>query len=102
MEWIAYLAHTSTLLLVNAWLAAVSSAVFLAVHLTGGKAKRVGGLALLSLSYGTFAAGFFLLVVAVAQEHNDALTLIGNLTLDIATVLTLVAVNAYLRRPLLP
>ncbi|WP_369977129.1 diguanylate cyclase [Xanthomonas bundabergensis] len=83
-------------------LAAVSSAVFLGIHLTGRKAKQVGGLALLSLSYGIFAAGFFLLLLPVAPQHDDALTLIGNLTLDIATVLTLVAVNAYLRRPLLP
>ncbi|QNH14267.1 GGDEF domain-containing protein [Xanthomonas sp. SI] len=102
MEWIAHLAHAGTLLIVNALLAAVSAAMFLALHLTAGKARNTRGLLLLSLSYGTFAAGFgTLLLPRASPGHPDAMGLIGNLTIDIATVLTLFAVNAYLRRPLL-
>ena len=102
MEWIAHLAHAGTLLIVNALLAAVSAAMFLAVHLTAGKARNARGLLLLSLSYGAFAAGFSTLLLPHASPgHPDAMGLIGNLTIDIGTVLTLFAVNAYLRRSLL-
>ncbi|MCC4594101.1 GGDEF domain-containing protein [Xanthomonas campestris pv. phormiicola] len=90
------------MLLVNALLAAVSSAMFLALHLTRRKAKHTRGLLLLSLSYGTFAAGFgALLLPRAAPGHADPMGLIGNLTIDLATVLTLFAMNAYLRRPLI-
>lgn len=102
MEWIAHLAHAGTLLIVNALLAAVSAAMFLALHLTGRKAEHVRGLLLLSLGYGGFAAGFGALVVAPAfPAQAAAVTLAGNLVIDAATALTLLAVNAYLRRPLL-
>lgn len=102
MEWIAHLAHAGTLLIVNAMLAAVSSALFFAIRLTGRKAKHTDGLLLLGLSYATFAAGFGALVLpAGLPAHATALGLIGNLTIDAATVLELCAVNAYLRRPLI-
>ncbi len=102
MEWIAHLAHAGTLLIVNALLAAVSSAVFFAIHLTGRKAKHTNGLLLLSLSYGAFAAGFGALVLPrLLPAHGVPFGLIGNFTIDAATVLALLAVNAYLRRPLI-
>lgn len=101
VEWIAHLAHAGTLLIVNALLAAVSAAVFLAIHLTGRNAAPVRGLRLLGLSYATFAAGFGILLLPALPVYNASVGLIGNLTLDLATLLTLVAVNAYLRRPLL-
>lgn len=100
MEWIAHLAHAGTLLIVNALLAAVSAAVFLAIHWTGRKATPVRGLLLLGLSYGTFAVGFGILLLPALPVYDASVVLLGNLTLDLATVLTLVAVNAYLRRPL--
>ncbi|OAX57919.1 signal transduction protein [Xanthomonas translucens pv. poae] len=102
MDSITHLVHAGTLLIVNALLAAVSSAVFFAIHLTGRKAKHTNGLLLLGLSYATFAAGFGALVLPTAlPAHGTALGLIGNLTIDAATVLELCAVNAYLRRPLI-
>lgn len=101
MEWIAHLVHAGTLLIVNALLAAVSSAMFLALHLSGRKAGHARGLLLLSLSYAAFAAGFGVLVAAPAfPPQASVMGLIGNLTIDLATALTLFAVNAYLRRPL--
>lgn len=102
MDSITYLAHAGTLLIVNALLAAVSSAVFLAIHLTGRKTQHSCGLLLLGLSYAAFAAGFAALVLPTGwPAHDAALGLIGNLTIDAATVLELCAVNAYLRRPLI-
>ncbi|MBB4127805.1 diguanylate cyclase (GGDEF)-like protein [Xanthomonas translucens] len=101
MEWIAHLVHAGTLLIVNALLAAVSSAMFLALHLSGRKAGHARGLLLLCLSYAAFAAGFGVLVAAPAfPPQASVMGLVGNLTIDLATALTLFAVNAYLRRPL--
>lgn len=99
MEWIAHLAHAGTLLIVNGLLAAVSAMVFFAIHATVRKTRQVRGLPLLGLSYAVYATGFAVLLVPSTPDGR--VTLAGNLTLDIATLLTLVAVNAYLRRPLL-
>lgn len=99
MEWIARLAHAGTLLIVNGLLAAVSALVFFAIHATVRRTRQVRGLPLLGLSYAVYAAGFGVLLVP--PTPGDHITLAGNLILDLATLLTLVAVNAYLRRPLL-
>ncbi|MDV0440381.1 GGDEF domain-containing protein [Xanthomonas sacchari] len=101
MEWIAHLAHAGTLLIVNALLAAVSSAMFLALYVTGRKERHARSLLLLALSYGVFALGFGILLAPAWNVTNFWVNHIGNVILDVATMLTLVAVNAYLRRPLL-
>ncbi|MBB5941819.1 GGDEF domain-containing protein [Xanthomonas sp. 3307] len=101
MEWIAHLAHAGTLLIVNALLAAVSSAMFLALYVTGRKERHARSLLLLALSYAVFALGFGILLAPAWHFTAVWIAPAGNVTLDVATVLTLVAVNAYLQRPLL-
>ncbi|MCI2261543.1 GGDEF domain-containing protein [Xanthomonas indica] len=101
MEWIAHLAHAGTLLIVNALLAAVSSAMFLALYVTGRKERHARSLLLLALSYGVFALGFGTLLAPAWHYMATWVAPAGNVTLDVATILTLVAVNAYLQRPLL-
>ncbi|KAB7781132.1 GGDEF domain-containing protein [Xanthomonas sp. LMG 12460] len=101
MEWIAHLAHAGTLLIVNALLAAVSSAMFLALYVTGRKERHARSLLLLTLSYGVFTLGFGTLLAPAWHYMDVWVAPAGNVTLDVATALTLVAVNAYLRRPLL-
>ncbi|MEL4892626.1 GGDEF domain-containing protein [Xanthomonas protegens] len=101
MEWIAHLAHAGTLLIVNALLAAVSSAMFLALYVTGRKERHARSLLLLALSYTVFALGFGILLAPIWQVTAPWVNHTGNVTLDVATVLTLLAVNAYLQRPLL-
>ncbi|MET7142172.1 GGDEF domain-containing protein [Xanthomonas sp. PPL139] len=101
MEWIAHLAHAGTLLIVNALLAAVSSAMFLALYVTGRKERHARSLLLLALSYAVFALGFGILLAPIWQVTTPWVNHTGNVTLDVATVLALVAVNTYLQRPLL-
>ncbi|MDQ1094828.1 diguanylate cyclase (GGDEF)-like protein [Xanthomonas sacchari] len=101
MEWIAHLTHAGTLLIVNALLAALSSAMFLALSITGRKERHARSLLLLALSYGVFALGFGILLAPVWNVTAPWVNHTGNVTLDVATALTLVAVNAYLQRPLL-
>ncbi|MET0549560.1 MAG: GGDEF domain-containing protein [Xanthomonas sp.] len=101
MEWIAHLAHAGTLLIVNALLAAVSSAMFLALYVTGRRERHARSLLLLALSYAIFTLGFGILLLPAWHYLATWVVPAGNVTLDVATIVTLVAVNAYLQRPLL-
>ncbi len=101
MEWIGHLVNASTLLIVNALLAAVSSLMFLALYLTGRKAKRVKGLLMLSVSYVAYAAGFAVILLPGFGINFPHVGILGNLILDVATLLVLFAVSAYLCQPLL-
>lgn len=99
MEWIAGLAHAGTLLIVNALLAALSSAFFLALYIAHPKAGRFTGVLLWTLGYATFAVGFGVLILPAFRVSIPQLGLIGNLAIDAGAVLTLLAVNTYLALP---
>lgn len=99
MEWLGKLAHAGTLLIVNALLAALSSAIFLALHLTQRRVRRVRGVLLWGLSYAAFAAGFGVLVLPAFHVDFPLLGLVGNLWIDAGAVLGYLAVHAYLERP---
>ncbi|WP_045757045.1 GGDEF domain-containing protein [Xanthomonas albilineans] len=101
MEWITHLVSNDTLFIVNALLAAVSSLMFLALYMTGRKVQRVRGLLILSVSYAAYAAGFGVIMLPAFGIDFPHVNIMGNLTLDMATILVLFAVSAYLRRPLL-
>ncbi|WNL44080.1 GGDEF domain-containing protein [Dyella sp. BiH032] len=99
MEWLGKLAHAGTLLIVNALLAALSSAIFLALHLTQRKVRRVRGVLLWGLSYAAFAAGFAVLFLPAFHIDFARLGLVGNLLIDAGAVLGYLAVHAYLEQP---
>jgi diguanylate cyclase (GGDEF)-like protein len=99
VEWLGKLAHAGTLLIVNALLAALSSAIFLALHLTQRKTRPVRGVLLWGLSYAAFAAGFGVLILPAFHVVFPGLGLAGNLLVDAGTVLGYLAVHAYLERP---
>ncbi|AIF47581.1 GGDEF domain-containing protein [Dyella japonica] len=96
VEWIARLAHAGTLLIVNALLAGLSSAMFLALYATRRNLRRVRGVLAWGLSYAAFAVGFGILVLPAFHIDFAFLALLGNLVIDIGAVLGLLAVNAYL------
>ena len=96
MEWIASLMHAGTLLLVNALLAALSSALFLALYLARLGGKRQPGVLLWSASYAAFAAGFGVLFAPAFHLNFPGLGLAGNLLIDAGAVLALLAANRYL------
>lgn len=99
MEWIASLMHAGTLLLVNALLAALSSALFLALYMARDRAERQPGVLLWSLSFAAFAAGFGLLFAPAFHIDFPRLGLAGNLLIDMGAVLALLAVSLYLGLP---
>lgn len=99
MEWIARLAHAGTLLLVNALLAALSSALFFTLYLAHPRVKRLHGVLLWGISYAAFAAGFGVLFLPAFHVDFPGLGLAGNLMIDAGAVLALLAVNTYLELP---
>ncbi|ULU24627.1 diguanylate cyclase [Dyella terrae] len=99
MEWIARLAHAGTLLIVNALLAGLSSAIFLTLYATGPKGRRLHGVLLWGLSYAAFAVGFAVLILPGFHIDFAYLQLTGNLIIDVGAVLTLLGVTAYLELP---
>lgn len=99
MEWIARLAHAGTLLIVNALLAGLSSAIFLALYITRRNVRRQRGVLLWGLSYAAFAAGFAVLVLPGFHIDFVYLELTGNLIIDVGAVLALLGVNAYMELP---
>ncbi|WP_201312673.1 GGDEF domain-containing protein [Dyella sp. EPa41] len=96
MEWIAGLVHAGTLLLVNALLAALSSAFFFALYLGHPRVKHLLGVLLWGISYAAFAAGFGVLFLPAFHVDFPALGLVGNLLIDAGAILALLAVNVYL------
>ena len=96
MEWIASLMHAGTLLLVNALLAALSSALFLALYMARPRGGRQPGVLLWSASYAAFAAGFAVLFAPAFHINFPGLGLAGNLLIDAGAVLALLAANLYL------
>ncbi len=99
VEWISKLLNSGTLLIVNALLAALSSAFFLALYVAHPQAKRLTGVLLWTLGYAAFAAGFGVLILPAFHVSIPQLGLVGNLAIDVGAVLTLLAVNSYLRLP---
>ncbi|URL58402.1 GGDEF domain-containing protein [Luteibacter flocculans] len=98
MEWIAGLVHAGTLLLVNALLAALASALFFALYLGHPRVKRQPGVLWWGMSYAAFATGFGLLFLPAFHVIFPGLQLIGNLSIDAGAVLALLAANLYLER----
>ena len=96
MLWIAKLTHAGTLLLVNAVLAALSSALFFALYLAHPRVKRLPGVLLWGISYAAFAAGFGVLFLPAFHIDFPGLGLAGNLSIDVGAVLALLAVSTYL------
>jgi diguanylate cyclase (GGDEF)-like protein len=99
MEWIARLAHAGTLLIVNALLAALSSAFFFVLYVAHPRIKHLVGVLLWGASYAALAAGFGVLILPAFHIDFPGLGLVGNLTIDVGAVLALLAVNTYLGLP---
>lgn len=99
VETITRYADLGTLLIINALLAALSAAIFLALCLARKSSQRVRGALLWSASYGVFAIGFGVLTLPGFDVDIDHLPLAGNLLIDGGAVLALVAANTYLERP---
>ena len=99
MEWIASLMHAGTLLLVNALLAGLSSALFFALYIAHSRVRHQLGVLLWGISYAAFAAGFGVLFVPAFHIGFPGLGLAGNLLIDAGAVLALLAVHAYLELP---
>ena len=99
MEWIASLMHAGTLLLVNALLAALSSALFFTLYMAHPRAGRQLGVLLWSTSFAAFAAGFGVLFVPAFHITFPDLGLVGNLLIDAGAALALLAANLYLDLP---
>ncbi|PXV55914.1 diguanylate cyclase (GGDEF) domain-containing protein [Dyella jiangningensis] len=99
MEWIAGLLHAGTLLLVNALLASLASALFFALYMGHPRVKRQPGVMLWGTSYAAFAAGFGVLFLPAFHVGFPGLGLVGNLLIDLGAVWALLAVNAYLELP---
>ena len=91
MEWIAGLMHAGTLLLVNALLASLSSALFFALYVGHSRVKRLRGVLLWALSYAAFAIGFGMLFLPAFHVDFPGLGLLGNLLIDAGAVLALLA-----------
>lgn len=97
MEWIAGRLHAGTLLLVNALLAALSSAFFFALYAGHPRVKRMLGVLLWGVSYAAFAAGFGVLFLPAFHVDFPGLRLVGSLLIDGGAVVALLAVNVYLK-----
>ncbi|WP_448097806.1 diguanylate cyclase [Luteibacter yeojuensis] len=100
METLARLTHAGTLLIVNALLAALSSAIFTALHLSLRKTRHIRGLALWAASHALIATGFSALVLPAFGITFFGLALLGNLLIDLGTAFGLVAVLVYFEHPL--
>lgn len=96
MEWFASLMHAGTLLLVNALLAALSSALFFALYMAHSRIRYELGVLLWAFSFAAFAAGFGVLFVPAVHITFPGLGLAGNLLIDMGAVFSLLAVNVYL------
>lgn len=99
MEAITRLTDLSTLLIINALLAALSSVIFLALRATRRGMQPVNGVLLWGISYAAFAVGFGILALPAIDIDFGDQSLIGNLWIDAGTALAFMAVNAYLDRP---
>jgi len=99
VETITRLTDVSTLLTINALLAALSAIIFLALDATRRGAQRINGVLLWGISYAAFAIGFGTLALPSLDVDFAELALLGNLLIDAGTALALLAVNAYLDRP---
>lgn len=86
MEWIAGILHAGTLLLVNALLAALASALFFALYLGHPRVKRMPGVLLWGESYAAFALGFGVLFLPAFHLGFPGLGLVGNLLIDAGAV----------------
>jgi diguanylate cyclase (GGDEF)-like protein len=93
------LTDVSTLLVINALLAALSSAIFLGLHATRRGVWHIRGVLLWGISYAAFAAGFGLLALPAIDVDFANLGIVANVLVDAGTALALLAVNAYLGRP---
>lgn len=100
VETLARLMHAGTLLIVNALLAALSSAIFTALHLSLRKTRPIRGLALWAVSHALIATGFTVLVLPAFGVAFFGLGLLGNLLIDLGTAFGLAAVLVYFEHPL--
>lgn len=98
MEWIASLAHAGTLLIVNALLAAFSSAIFFTLCATRFDPRNRRALGLWGAAYGLFAIGFITLILSAFHMNFHHLPLGGNLLLDLGTAFALLGIDAYFQR----
>lgn len=98
MEWISSLAHAGTLLIVNALLAGLSCALFLALWITRFDGLNGRALGLWSAAYGLIAAGFTTLILPAFGVDFAGLALVGNLFIDAGTIVALLGIDAYFRR----
>ena len=72
MESIARLAHAGTLLIVNAMLAAFSSAFFFSLYFAQPRVKKLPAVWLWGLSYAAFAVGFGILILPAFPARRAA------------------------------
>ncbi|MBB5357115.1 diguanylate cyclase (GGDEF)-like protein [Rhodanobacter sp. ANJX3] len=96
MESIARLAHAGTLLIVNAMLAAFSSAFFFSLYFTYPRVKKLLSVRLWGFSYAAFAVGFGILILPAFHVSFPTLGIVGNLSIDTGVAIGLVAVVTYL------
>lgn len=99
METLARLVHAGTLLIVNAVLASLSCAIFLALRWSLRHSGRTTGLVLWAASQAFFAGGFCVLTLPAFHVDFAGLTLLGNLLIDLGTVASFTAVWTYFSRP---
>jgi diguanylate cyclase (GGDEF)-like protein len=99
VEIIDKLTDTSTLLVINALFAALSAAIFLALQATRRGLQPIHGVLLWGMSYVAFAVGFGILTLPAIDVEFVNQSLVGNLLIDLGTVLALLAANSYLERP---
>lgn len=99
VETLARLAHAGTLLIVNALLASLSCAIFLALRWSLRHSGRTRGLVLWALSQAFVAGGFCVLILPAFQIHFVDLGLLGNLLIDLGTVFSFAAVWIYFSKP---
>jgi hypothetical protein len=99
VESLAGLVHAGTLLIVNALLAALSSVIFTALHLSLRKTRQIRGLLLWAGSHALIAVGFSSLVLPAFGIAFPALGLFGNLLIDGGTALGLAAALVYFKQP---
>lgn len=95
MESLARLTHAGTLLIVNALLAALSSAIFTALHLSLRRTRQIRGLLLWASSNALIAVGFFVLILPAFGIGFPGLGLLGNMLIDAGTAFGLAAVLVY-------
>jgi diguanylate cyclase (GGDEF)-like protein len=99
VEIIDKLTDINTLLVINALFAALSAMIFLALQATRRGLQPIHGVLLWGISYAAFAVGFGIMTLPAIDMDFVNLPLVGNLLIDVGTVLALLAVNSYLKRP---